>query len=420
MCAPTSKLLLKSMPCTMDELGQLIQELKLIIPRSLNSFGRRRVLLEYSDAAEAAAALAQLLGLSDILDKPLRVSCFGPKAKDASAAVEPAARTANKATQATAAGSAKSSSAPAQAQAPAQAEINKYVQKLYACNNQFDFTQPPPPYLRYAYPPINDDILQAIGTALKSDKRFYVQVLHLMNRMNLEPPFAARPQGISLPALRQSIATQTEQWQSETESELESDEEHRQQSKHSLQKLPAKRAAESSLISEQFRKRARQLLQAGRVGTAAAAASSKVPTDSPSFTAPKIELKLPTALPAALPTASQRLTPEQLQELPVYKNYKLGEPSSKLYIKNLHKSVTEQQLRALYARYAPAESLEIKLMQQGRMKGQAFVQFNEHKDQAEAGTAAVVAQALSETNGLLWQQKPMIVCYGKQQQQQQE
>lgn len=409
MCATaTSKLLLKSMPCTMDELGQLIQELKLIIPRSLNSFGRRRVLLEYSDADEAQKALNQLLGLSDILDKPLRVSCFGPRAKDET---ETSTKTANKSTQATAGASSKDSKTP-----PAQAEqINKYVQKLYACNNQFDFTQPPPPYLRYAYPPINADILSEIGNALKSNERFYVQVLHLMNRMNLAPPFGPRPKGVILqPQPTQTAATQTEKCRSETESELESEEDE-QQKKRKQQKQKLKRPAEPSVIPEQYRKRARQILQASKAAPATATAT-KEPIDSPTFVAPKIELKLPTTLPTAPQVPEQRLTQQQLQELPIYKNYKLGEPSNKLYIKNLDKNVTAEQLRLLYARYAPPESLEIKVMQQGRMKGQAFVEF---KDQAaETSTAAVVAQALTETNGLIWQQKPMIVCYGKQQAQQ--
>lgn len=406
MCATaTSKLLLKSMPCTMDELGQLIQELKLIIPRSLNSFGRRRVLLEYADADEAQKALNQLLGLSDILDKPLRVSCFGPRAKDET---ETSSKTANKSTQATAAASSKDSKTP-----PAQADqINKYVQKLYACNNQFDFTQPPPPYLRYAYPPINADILSEIGNALKSNERFYVQVLHLMNRMNLAPPFGPRPEGVILqPQRTQTAATQTEKCKSETESELESEED--KQEKKKKQKL--KRPAEPSVIPEQYRKRARQILQAGKAAVANTTAT-KESFDSPTFAPPKIELKLPTKLPTDPQLPEQRLTQQQLQELPIYKNYKLGEPSNKLYIKNLDKNVTAEQLRALYARFAPPESLEIKVMQQGRMKGQAFVEF---KDQAaETSTAAVVAQALTETNGLIWQQKPMIVCYSKQQAQQ--
>ncbi|EDW01272.1 GH20545 [Drosophila grimshawi] len=402
MCAPTSKLLLKSMPCSIEELAQLIQEVKLIIPRSLNSFGRRRALLEYADPSEAQEALEQLIGLSDKLDKPLRISNFGPR-DDSDGSNKP--KIAHKSTQA---------SAP-----DSENNNKKYVQKLYAGNKQqFDLMQPPPPYLQYAYPPINDNILAAIGDALRSDKRFYTQVLHLMNRMNLRPPFGKRPSGLHLlPEQSQSIATQTEKvLESETESELESDEE----AKLKQQQLKRKPAALATSIPEQYRKRARQMLQ-----SAVKAPIVKVSIDVPTFDAPKIELKLPTSLPAAstdeqLP--EERLTLEQLQALPIYKNYKRGEPSNKLYIKNLDKSVMESQLRLLYARYAPADSLDIKVMQQGRMKGQAFITFQKLSNTdtiADADAAAVVvAQALMATNGLLWHQKPMIVCYGKQQQEQ--
>ncbi|XP_030572905.1 U11/U12 small nuclear ribonucleoprotein 65 kDa protein [Drosophila novamexicana] len=400
MSIATSKLLLKNMPCSMLEFAQLIQEANLIIPRSLNAFGRRRALLDYADAEEAQSALEQLLGLNEILDKPLRVSSFGPRSNDST---KP--KLANKSTQAT---------AQAQtADASSQPEIKKYVQKLYARNNQCDFMQPPPPYLRYAYPPINADILAAIGNTLKNDKRFYVQVLHLMNRMNLMPPFGHRPAGLHLPAQQsQSVTTQTEVLQSESESELESDEEHKQQQKQPKLKRPAE-----SAVLEQYRKRARQMLQvaASEPGKSAAV---KENMDVPAIAARKIELKLPTTLPVVNQLPAERLSSEQLQELPVYKNYKVGEPSNKLYIKNLDKSITESQLRTLYAQYAPAESLDIKVMQQGRMKGQAFVTFLDSNNQTAAAAAVVVAKALTETNGLLWHQKPMIVCYGKQQQQQ--
>ncbi|XP_033156755.1 ERI1 exoribonuclease 2-like isoform X2 [Drosophila mauritiana] len=79
MSALSSKLLLKRMPCSLEELAQLIRECKLILPRSLNTYGRKRVLLEYSDPEEAAKALEQLQVLSESLDKPLCISVFGPR-----------------------------------------------------------------------------------------------------------------------------------------------------------------------------------------------------------------------------------------------------------------------------------------------------------------------------------------------------
>ncbi|XP_043867023.1 uncharacterized protein LOC6580079 isoform X3 [Drosophila mojavensis] len=117
MCTETSKLLLKNMPCSMSEFSQLIQELKLIIPRSLNAFGRKRALIEYADVEEAQNALKQLLGLSEILDKPLRVSNFGPRA-NAADGTKP--KTTSKSTQATTPAQLKQDST-------SNAEINKQL-----------------------------------------------------------------------------------------------------------------------------------------------------------------------------------------------------------------------------------------------------------------------------------------------------
>lgn len=68
-------------------------------------------------------------------------------------------------------------------------EIGETIKKLYATAEDLNLMQPPPPYLRYEYPNVNRDIIDAIGIALECIPKFYVQVLHLMNRMNLEPPF---------------------------------------------------------------------------------------------------------------------------------------------------------------------------------------------------------------------------------------
>ncbi|XP_017037221.1 uncharacterized protein Snp isoform X1 [Drosophila kikkawai] len=395
MAVQSSKLLLKQMPCSLEELAQLIQECRLIVPRTLNSYGRKRALLEYGDLHEAAKALEQLQGLSQQLDKPLNISAFGPRDK-------PAAGLSNKATQ-----TAKGAAGEVAEKDNQEPEIDKYVRRLYACNNHCDFSQPPPPYLSYSYPPINAEILARIGQQLQVNKGFYNQVLHLMNRMNLEPPFQKRSSNVLMINNHQNVATQTELVPSDPESELESEDD--QQAKRQ-RLLPA-------AASEKMLKRTRHMLQQA---AAQQGSHSNPQTETPkaSFKAAKIELKLPetlkpvkeTPVKASASIPKKRLTLSELQALPIYKNYKQGEPSNKLYLKNLDKSVDEQQLRELYSRFASPANLDIKVMQQGRMKGQAFVTFLN-----EASAAEVIAQALSETNGLVWHLKPMIVCYGKQQ-----
>jgi hypothetical protein len=48
---------------------------------------------------------------------------------------------------------------------------------------------PSPPYLEYAYPRPNKSIVDNIANALYNVPKFYEQVLHLMNKMNLPIPF---------------------------------------------------------------------------------------------------------------------------------------------------------------------------------------------------------------------------------------
>ncbi|XP_070135083.1 uncharacterized protein Snp isoform X3 [Drosophila bipectinata] len=230
-----------------------------------------------------------------------------------------------------------------------------------------------------------------------------------MNRMNLEPPFQKRSPGLIAQSYEKEVATQTEDLPSDPESELDSDDgvEARQGKRQRLM-LPE--------TSEELRlktfKRTRQMLQQAISHSNPSFSEKKTPAQAPTFSAPRIQLKLPESLnpkpPQNQTETEKRLSVSELQELPVYKNYQIGEPSNKLYIKNLDKSVDEQQLRKLYSKYTPASQLEIKVMQQGRMKGQAFVTF------LEGYRADGIARALSETNGLVWKQKPMIVCYGKQ------
>lgn len=67
--------------------------------------------------------------------------------------------------------------------------VSDPVKRLYATAEHLDLMQPPPPHLTYKYPPATRDIIDAISIALECSPKFYTQVVHLMNRMNLDPPF---------------------------------------------------------------------------------------------------------------------------------------------------------------------------------------------------------------------------------------
>ncbi|BFZ15695.1 hypothetical protein BsWGS_18734 [Bradybaena similaris] len=105
-----------------------------------------------------------------------------------------------------------------------------------------------------------------------------------------------------------------------------------------------------------------------------------------------------------------RLSRSERKELSVFKNYSEGEPSCRLYLKNLAKNVTEEDIHWIYGRYVDWESdlekniFDIKLMREGRMKGQAFVTLPNEKS---------ALKAVRDTNGLLLKDKPMVVQFAR-------
>lgn len=430
-----SILIVKNIPRSISDITTVLPS----AAKEVKPFGRRRVLLTYENEQSAQTVLEQLQQLEIKPGKQLNVSVFRKNVIPVTTTKIAKATTSSKATQ--------TKLHPSNEAALPQ--ISKYVSQLFACDAKLNFVQPPPPYLKYAYPRITPDILDAISIALMSNTRFYTQVLHLMNRMNLEPPFGDKPTGMCLSKLwPRDVGTQTIEDPSavavsddceilseatkivdgKSESELESSEEDDVKSKkiHVAEKNQLKRKAAEEL-EKQYKKRARQLLQTAlqkqKHGETTGSASKNVPQNvfeqsksvsKRSTIAVKIQHQKITrpvetyVLPSEL--SATRLSLEQLEALPIYKNYHIGAPSNKLYIKNLAKDVSEEDLKQLYARFVAADNLEIKVMQQGRMKGQGFVTFH---GLTEVDAAAMVAKALTETNGFVLRQKPMVVCYGK-------
>ncbi len=79
----------------------------------------------------------------------------------------------------------------------------------------------PSPLLKYNYPKATLEIVNNIAHALLSHPRFYTQVLHLMNKMNIPPPFHHHNQTIvNLDFSHNQNMTRNE----DSESELESSE----------------------------------------------------------------------------------------------------------------------------------------------------------------------------------------------------
>ncbi|XP_045616100.1 RNA-binding region-containing protein 3 isoform X1 [Procambarus clarkii] len=371
-------------------------------------------------------------------------------------------------------------------------KICDFESQLSALGPNIGVSHPIPPNLRYLYPPPSPSVIANIAQTLVAVPKFYTQVLHLMNKMNLPTPFEpvtkiptvytkllnlmgyehSMEKNICSKendknAIKEGLNSDTdnemedkendksdEQDTSEAESELESEGDG-SVSKQQKIYLPVRRKLRSKNV---FNKKPKlSLLKHTCVSHPRNSESVSVKDvfeASESHGPKKLQLRLEgTVLPQAEVEAeknvslsggfgmmtssvnvrevaddmvewrkesSKYISKEELQAnvvnkadwplLTVFKNYHPGEPSTKLYIKNLAKTTSEENLKYIYGRYVfwqneeEVSEFSIRLMKEGRMKGQAFVTFPSVKQAIEA---------LEDTNGFILNDKPMVVVYGK-------
>ncbi|XP_048589812.1 RNA-binding protein 41 isoform X1 [Nematostella vectensis] len=100
-----------------------------------------------------------------------------------------------------------------------------------------------------------------------------------------------------------------------------------------------------------------------------------------------------------------RLSIDEIKQIPRFKDYAPGEPSKTLFLKNLSNKVKEEDLIRLFLRFQQngAPKLVFRLMK-GRMKGQAFVTFPDSE---------VAIKAHSLVNGYRLKGRPVIIEFGR-------
>ncbi|XP_057469765.1 LOW QUALITY PROTEIN: U11/U12 small nuclear ribonucleoprotein 65 kDa protein-like [Actinidia eriantha] len=311
---------------------------------------------------------------------------------------------------------------------------------------RLDVDYPFPPHLEYAYPPPDGNILTNIVNALIAVPRFYTQVLHLMNKMNIPAPFRMAlptpplPPSLVVPppppppspplpptAIKPSLADSGE-------SELESSDEEvddkaigafrvgRWKRKRiqreaivgpAVDKYVAHEAVglkPACLVPKEIPviKKKNPVLQIKIVPKQIQSEKTETDVDK-ELMKPDIEnldLK-PYATPEELERG--KLPPEEILSLPMFKNYTAGNPAPVLYIKNLAKDVVADDFYFIFGSLfgstdAAKSSLSVKLMQEGRMRGQAFVTFP---------STELAHQSLNLANGYVFKSKPMIIQFGR-------
>lgn len=310
--------------------------------------------------------------------------------------------------------------------------------------------------ISYAYPKVSRDILDAIGIALETTPRLYTQVLHLMNRMNLEPPFVAADRTLRFACATRDAATQTNDQRcadgllSSGESELESSDD----GSRCVAPDRRKRRANDGDSELMQHKRIRQILTqtSGQMKSAPRIASAVCRADlfeaAPTLPAmppirivvasiaPNIESHHPAVDHPIDPIESppqqpimaafsldtlrhERIPVDQLAVHPLFVGYEPGAPSAKLYVKNIGKAVTPQQLEQLFGLFVPRDAttlgtVEVRLMRTGRMKGQAFVTYAGGPYLSDDQVLDAARRARAETNGLLVDGRPIVVAFGRQ------
>ncbi|XP_026327924.1 RNA-binding protein 40-like [Hyposmocoma kahamanoa] len=327
--------------------------------------------------------------------------------------------------------------------------VQEFLRRLNAWNPSVDFYQPPPVHLKYKYPEINPSIAVNLIHTMFTHKPFYIQSLHLLNKMCLEVPFEENEKAIDF--FKETFKsyffdqmTLIPQPQSEPESEISSDE------------TEQKTVTSQPTAFKRKRKLVAPVKSAAAVlSTAILPKVKKVPVNHEevfepiipiqepkkiSLFVPQDALQKPSEEPKVIgelgkfekepepekieeassepqqPTISKtellknRISYNDMKVLPVFKNYHPGQPSMRLYIKNLPKTATEQDVHRIYRRYIEDLSEEkqngfdVRVMQEGRMKGQAFVTFP---------SVAIAETALHETNGYLLKERPMVVQFAR-------
>lgn len=316
---------------------------------------------------------------------------------------------------------------------------------LHSLSDLFKIKYPLNPNLYYQYPPPNYCTLMNISKALIAVPRFYTQVLHLMNKMNLPPPFEEIHPS---PLIPQPENTNFEPvgMETESESEIESySDDHlititkkrkldnmKKRSKHKLQKIKGSIDVKSPKYSveelfeitlkktcKRINLQLNQTKENNTVDQKSAAANivneegfgkiepiPAVQEESIEEETEKIDIKYLTKDELK----KKQLSEDEISKEKVFKKYKKGENSCRLYIKNLSRKVKDDDLRAVYGGFVDwnnkieKNAFDVRLMQSGRMKGQAFISFSTEK---------VANEALLLTNALLLHEKPIVVVFAR-------
>lgn len=340
---------------------------------------------------------------------------------------------------------------------------SRLAERINSISSLFKINYPLNPSYQYLYPPINEIVIQNIVSALITNEKFYYQTLHLMNKMCLPCPFVQNMFTNQVPYLFEhlkdtvkTIPMVIETSSSSSESEIESegvvdvnskkrprlkspqvkkikvikpqknDSENKKEQKISIEDVFETDISNLTIESKKVTKKNFDMKKNEEIdnkyiliepGIDNSGFGKIIPVneerqegekrDKPIDETCQIES---TEFITKKELDNNRMSLTELNELAVFKNYEKGELNKRLYIKNLSKKVDETHLRHIYGRYIDfnnqeqKELFDIRLMKEGRMKGQAFVTLPNEE---------IANKALIETNGYVLTDKPLVVQFAR-------
>ncbi|KAG9301779.1 hypothetical protein G9A89_003326 [Geosiphon pyriformis] len=473
----TTTLIVKNLPDFPET--DLIDFLKCFGPQNLRLLNSQQLknvaFLDFPDRISASAACSKIQGLGKIGGKTVRVEYALPSKEALRKGKEKTTTEGSESSKAE--GKPTNSPPPPPPIPPLPSEIGEPISSALGIN------YPAPPTLHYRYPAPTVEILFNIMNAIAAVPNLYVQVLHLMNKMNLPPPFTAvLPE--SIPPLLQEQYSEVQGGNkkrkkkdvllSSGESEIDSEEEEQEKNRKQGSK---KRIRTITDLATKMRipTTSSSIIGSGAIhshypsqvtpqhhipspipinpGSLSSSTQldqdfiSQPPLQTPSMPIP-IQSKPPhfteysnsssssvknkkvskqsELLPLIADTSTDinfvlesistqqlndnKMPEKELKNITAMKKYTRGEPTATLYIKNLQqKKVEVNDLKHIFGRYFRSREemesqLEIQLMKEGRMRGQAFVKFPD---------VNIAKQALDEVHGYILHEKPMIIQFSR-------
>ncbi|KAL8002127.1 putative RNA recognition motif domain, nucleotide-binding alpha-beta plait domain superfamily [Plasmopara halstedii] len=301
------------------------------------------------------------------------------------------------------------------------------------------FNYAPSPLLAYKYPKATESIVCNIANALIALPRFYTQVLHLMNKMHLPPPFKkdAIPGRFTLKNVV-SYENETKQWRSskrrKTDSShntqmVEEDEEDREEVIDSAigrttRGPEAQPQPEPHQLSEHLHNRA-TLNKTDREPSHRSNISFGELLGKPLTRPHKLLSRSKSTFHAAFRVRTedhqeahrsnrlgvistnevnrQRITPEEISKEPLMESYVRGLPSSKIIVKNVAREVDEKDLRWIFGYVLPMhmelDLIKIKLLS---ARCEAIIEFPDQQ---------VATAAVNVLHGVQLEGKTLIVAF---------